>query len=62
MCFVSDKCLVTAGVDKFVKVWNLPSGLTGSKNVKLVAQFKSENEVMRLKYSSELKVLAFLDS
>ena len=52
---------MTASIDKFIKVWHMPSGPTG-KNIKLVAQFKSENELMHLKYSAELKVLAFLDS
>ena len=58
--FVADTCLVTASIDKWVKVWHMPSGPTG-KGIKLVAQFKAENEVMHLQYSSELKMLAYLD-
>lgn len=58
--FVADTCLVTASVDKWVKVWHMPDGPTG-KNIKLVAQFKAENEVMHLQYSPDQKMLAYLD-
>ena len=59
--FVAETCLVTVSVDKWLKVWHLPNGAAG-KNNKLVAQFKTEHEVMHLKYSPDLKLLGFIDS
>ena len=58
--FIAETCLVTASIDKWVKVWHLPTGSTSS--IKLVAQFKTENELMQMKYSPELNLLAYLDS
>ena len=46
---VSENCIVTAGLDKYVKVWHLPEGPGVPDKIKLVAQFKCDNEIMSLK-------------
>ena len=61
---VSENCLVTAGLDKMVKVWAVPEGALSSNptKIRLAAKFSTENELMQLKYNPDEKLLAFLDS
>ena len=45
---VSKTCLVTAGLDKLLKIWHMPEGClpeNGSK-ITLVAKFKVEKELI----------------
>ncbi len=40
----------------------MPEGPAAPEKIKLVAQFKTQNELMSLKYNSETQVLGFLDT
>lgn len=61
---VSPTCLVTAGLDKMIKVWSIPAAenLCPASKATLTAQFKVDQEVMQLGYSHDQKLLAYLDS
>lgn len=49
-----------------VKVWHIPTGSLESADssfdkITLISKFKTDNELMELKYSRDQKMLAFLD-
>ena len=54
---VTETCLVTTGLDKMVKVWHIPAGILESASsfseIKLAAKFKTDNELMSLKYNQD---------
>ena len=55
---VSPTCLVTAGLDKYVKVWRITSDM----KAQLLARFKAEHEVLQLEFEGAESTLAFLDA
>jgi len=57
---ISESCVVTAGLDKYVKIWSIEYTTSAAK-AKLLAQFKVENELCQISYNSFTKVLAFFD-
>ena len=59
---IAENCIVTAGLDKHVKVWYLPEGPNAADKINLVAQFKTPNELISLKYNQETRNIAFMDS
>lgn len=60
---LSKTCIVTAGLDKMIKIWHLPEGCLPDSSIKitLVAKFKVEKELIQLQYNQHLKQLAYLD-